>query len=71
MDPLMTPLLVGVLGNLARELIMDASQDHLKDKLKSVFGWLETLGERDRPGRVGSRAISSRKATWSRRFRPF
>ena len=48
MDPITTPLLVLVLGNLARELITDACKDYLKDKLKSVFGWLETLGERDK-----------------------
>ena len=47
MDPLVTPLLVVVLGNLARELITEACKDHLKDKLKSLFGWLEKLGERD------------------------
>ncbi len=48
MDPVVTPLLVLVLGNLARELITDASKDYLKDKLKSFFGWLENLGERDK-----------------------
>jgi hypothetical protein len=48
MDPITTPLLVLVLGNLARELITDASKDYLKDKLKSVFEWLEKLGERDK-----------------------
>ncbi len=48
MDPLLTPLLVLVLGNLARELIADACKDYLKDKLKSVFGLLEKLGERDK-----------------------
>jgi energy-coupling factor transporter ATP-binding protein EcfA2 len=45
MDPLVTPLLVVVVGNLAHELIADACKDYLKDKLKSVFGWLEKLGE--------------------------
>ena len=48
MDPLVTPLLVLVLGNLARELITDVCKDYLKDKLKSVFGRLEKLGERDK-----------------------
>lgn len=48
MDPVLTPLLVLVLGNLARDLITDACKDYLKDKLKSVFGWLEKLGERDK-----------------------
>jgi len=48
MDPITTPLLVLVLGNLARELIADACKDYLKDKLKSVFGWLEKLGQRDK-----------------------
>jgi hypothetical protein len=48
MEPLATSLLVLVLGNLARELIADACKDYLKDKLKSVFGWLEKLGERDK-----------------------
>jgi hypothetical protein len=42
MDPIITPLLVLVLGNLARDLIADACKDYLKDKLKSVFGWLES-----------------------------
>ena len=48
MDPIATPLLVLVLGNLAHELITDACKDHLKEKLKSLFGWLEKLGERDK-----------------------
>ncbi len=48
MDPLVTPLLVYVLGNLAQELITEACKDHLKDKLKSFFGWLQKLGERDK-----------------------
>ena len=48
MDPITTPLLVLVLGNLARDLVADACKDYLKDKLKSVFGWLEKLGERDK-----------------------
>ena len=48
MDPITTPLLVLVLGNLARELITDACKDYLKDKLKLFFGWLEKLGERDK-----------------------
>ncbi len=48
MDPITTPLLILVLGNLAQELIADACKDHLKDKLKSVFGWLEKLGEYDK-----------------------
>ncbi len=48
MDPLTTPLLLYVLGNLARVLITDACKDFLKDKLKSLFGWLGTLGERDK-----------------------
>ncbi len=48
MDPIATPLLAIVLGNLARELITDACKDYLKDKLRSFFGWMEQLGERDR-----------------------
>lgn len=48
MDPITTPLLVLVLGNLARELITAACKDYLKDKLKSLFGWLGKLGERDK-----------------------
>ncbi len=48
MDPIATPLLVLVLGNLAHELITDACKDHLKEKLESLFGWLEKLGERDK-----------------------
>lgn len=48
MDPILTPLLIVVLGNLAHELIAEACKDYLKDKLKSVFGWLEKLGERDK-----------------------
>jgi energy-coupling factor transporter ATP-binding protein EcfA2 len=48
MDPLLTPLLMVVLGNLAHDLITDACKDYLKDKLKSVFGWLEKLGEGDK-----------------------
>ena len=43
MDPIVTPLLSIVLGNLARELISDACKDYLKDKLKSFFGWLIQL----------------------------
>lgn len=45
MDPVVTPLLVFVLGNLARDLIADTCKDYLKDKLKSVFGWPEGFGE--------------------------
>ncbi|MCP4542911.1 MAG: NACHT domain-containing protein [Chloroflexi bacterium] len=48
MDPVATPLLILVLGNLARELITDACKDYLKDKLKSFFGWMEELGEQER-----------------------
>ena len=48
LDPLTTPLLVLVLGNLAQELITDACKDHLKNKLKKFFGWLEGLGEKDK-----------------------
>ena len=48
MDPITAPLLVLVLGNLAHELITKACKDYLKSKLKSVFGWLEKLGERDK-----------------------
>ncbi len=48
LDPLTTPLLVVVLGNLAHEVIADACKDHLKDKLKAFFGWLESLGEKDK-----------------------
>jgi hypothetical protein len=48
MDPLVTPLLFIVLGNLAHDLITDACKDYLKDKLKSTFKWLEKLGEGDK-----------------------
>lgn len=48
MDPIITPLLLVVLGNVAHELITEACKDYLKDKLKSVFGWLEKLGEGDK-----------------------
>ena len=48
MDYITTPLLVLVLGNLAQELIRDVCKDYLKDKLKSVFGWLDKLGEQDK-----------------------
>jgi hypothetical protein len=48
MDPITTPLLFFVLGNLAQELITDACKDYVKDNLKSVFGWLEEVGERDK-----------------------
>ncbi len=48
MDPLVTPLLLVVLGNLAHELIAEACKDYLKDKLKSLFGWLEKVGEADK-----------------------
>jgi hypothetical protein len=48
MDPITTPLLFFVLGNLAQELITDACKDYIKDNLKSVFGWLEEVGERDK-----------------------
>lgn len=40
MDPFVTPLLVLVLGNLARELITDTCKDYLKDKLRSFFDWV-------------------------------
>ncbi len=48
MEPISTALLVTVLGNVAIELIRETCKDYLKDKLKSVFGWLEKLGERDK-----------------------
>lgn len=48
LDPVTTPLLVLVLGNLAHEIIAGACKDHLKDKVKSVFGWLESLGQKDK-----------------------
>ncbi len=48
MDPITTPLLILVLGNLARELIANACKDYLKDKLKAPFRWLGKLGERDK-----------------------
>ncbi len=48
LDPITTPLLIYVLGNLAHELISDACKDHLKDELKSFFGWLGTLGQKDK-----------------------
>ena len=47
MDPTITPLLFSVLGYLGLELVRETCKDYLKDKLKSVFGWLETVGERD------------------------
>ena len=48
LDPLTTPLLVYALGDLGLTLISDACKDHLKDKLKSLFGWLGKLGEKDK-----------------------
>ena len=45
LDPASTPLLALVLGKLAHEIIVDACKDHLKDKLKSFFGWLESLDQ--------------------------
>ena len=48
MDPIITPLLFSVFGKVAIDLVEDASKDYLKDKLKSVFGWLETIDERDK-----------------------
>ena len=47
LDPLTTPLLVLVLGRLAQELITDACKDHLKGKLKRLFGWVEKSGRKD------------------------
>ena len=48
MDPITTPLLILVFGNLANELIENACKDYLKDKFKLIFTWLETIGERDK-----------------------
>jgi hypothetical protein len=48
LNPLSTPLLVAVLGNLAHEVIADVCKDHLTDKLNSFLGWLEKLGQRDK-----------------------
>ena len=48
MDPVVTPLLVLVLGNMARELITEACKDYLKDKLESFFAWVGKRGERDK-----------------------
>ncbi|MCH8967264.1 MAG: hypothetical protein IID43_06265, partial [Planctomycetes bacterium] len=48
MDPFVTPLLVLVLGNLARELITETCKDYLKDKLRSFFDWVGKRGERDK-----------------------
>ena len=48
MDPISTPLLISVLGTFTTTLIADACRDHLKDKLKSVFSWMEKIGERER-----------------------
>lgn len=47
MDPIATPLLISVLGILARELLTDACKDHLKDKLKGLFSKAEKLGSKD------------------------
>ena len=48
MDPVVTPLLTLVLGNLAREVITEACKGYLTDKAKSVFGWIEQFGEGDK-----------------------
>jgi hypothetical protein len=48
MDPIVTPLLFTVLGNLALKLIEDACKDYVKDRLKSFLGWMEKLGEGDK-----------------------
>ncbi|MEM8535624.1 MAG: NACHT domain-containing protein [Chloroflexota bacterium] len=48
MDPVVTPLLALVLGNLAREVITEACKGYLTDKAKSVFGWIAQLGEGDK-----------------------
>ena len=47
MDPIATPLLILVLGNLAHELITGACKDYLKDKLKSLFSKAASLGSKD------------------------
>lgn len=47
-DSITTPLLFLVLGKVADELITDACKGYLQDKLKSLFQWLETLGERNK-----------------------
>ena len=48
LDPIITPLLLAVLGKAAQELITEACKEHLKDKLKALFGRLEKVGERDK-----------------------
>jgi hypothetical protein len=48
LDPVTTPLLILVLGKIAHDVISEACKDHLKDKLKSFFGWLEKLGQKDK-----------------------
>ena len=47
MDPIATPLLISVFGNLDRELVTGARQDDLKDKLKGLFSKAEKLGSKD------------------------
>ena len=46
LDPITTPLLLLVLGKIGEELLTDACKDFLKDKLKTLFGWLGSLGGR-------------------------
>ncbi len=49
MDPVATPLLLGLLGGLAGELITETCRDYLKDQLKSLFfGKLEELDDQNR-----------------------
>jgi energy-coupling factor transporter ATP-binding protein EcfA2 len=52
MDPVITPLLVLVLGDVAKSILEDACKDHLKDKVKSLFGRLEATGQLDKVERA-------------------
>ncbi len=47
LDPVTTPLVLLALGNLASQLIIDACKDHLKDKLRGLFGRLEKIDKKD------------------------
>lgn len=46
LDPVTTPLLLLVLGRLGEELLTEVCKDFLKGRLKSLFGWLGTVGRR-------------------------
>ncbi len=47
MDPIATPLLIYVCGNLGKELISDACKSYLTDRLKGVFSKAAKLGSKD------------------------